>query len=389
MNVHEYQAKSLLKTHRIPVPLGAVAATPEAAAETFRSLGVARAAVKAQIHAGGRGKAGGIKLVTNEKEAAAAAAAILGRPLVTHQTGPAGRIVRHVLVEEGLEVQKELYLGIVLDRKANRPMLMASSEGGMDIEEVAAKWPEKIHREEIHAGLGLQEYQGRKLCALLGLPQEHHRTATAIFVSLARMYLDLDCTLAEINPLGIVKGRGVMALDGKLNFDDRALYRHADLQALHDPAEEDPNELEAAKYGLSYVSMDGDIGCMVNGAGLAMSTMDMIQHHGGTPANFLDVGGGASKDQVTQAFKLLLANPKVRAVLVNIFGGIMKCDVIAQGVIAAAREVALEIPLVVRLEGTNVEAGRKLLAESGLNLSSATDMSDAARKIVAAAKGAA
>jgi succinyl-CoA synthetase beta subunit len=263
--------------------------------------------------------------------------------------------------------------------------MMASAEGGMDIEEVAARMPERIFREEIHGSLGLGDYQGRKLCALLGLPAEHHRTATGIFTGLARLFLDLDCTLAEINPLAVVKGRGVMALDAKLNFDDRALDRHPDLQALHDEHEEDPHELAATRAGLSYVSMDGNIGCMVNGAGLAMSTMDMIKHHGGAPANFLDVGGGATKEQVTTAFKLLLANAKVRAVLVNIFGGIMKCDVIAQGVIAAAREVALQVPLVVRLEGTNVEAGRRLLAESGLNLTSATDMDDAARKVVAAA----
>ncbi len=386
MNVHEYQAKSLLKTFRIPVPTGALATTPDEAAGAFRQLGVPRAAVKAQIHAGGRGKGGGIKVVSSESEARGAAAAMLGKPLVTPQTGPQGRIVQRVWVEEGVEILKELYVGIVVDRKANRPVMMVSSEGGMDIEEVAAKMPDKIHRAEIHGSLGLGDYQGRKLCALLGLPQEHHRTATGIFTGIARLFLDLDCSLAEINPLGIVKGRGVMALDAKLNFDDRALDRHPDLQALHDAAEEDPNELEASKAGLSYVSMDGNIGCMVNGAGLAMSTMDMINFHGGSPANFLDVGGGATKEQVTKAFKLLLANPKVRAVLINIFGGIMKCDVIAQGVIAAAKDLSLKVPLVVRLEGTNVEAGRKLLAESGLNLTAAADMDDAARKAVAAAK---
>jgi succinyl-CoA synthetase beta subunit len=383
MNVHEYQAKELLRRYSIPVPNGRVAKTPEEAEKAFRELAVPVAVVKSQIHAGGRGKAGGIKVVKSAEEARAAAKELIGKVLVTHQTGPQGRQVRTLWVEAGTIPDKEFYVGLVIDRKAQKPVLMVSPAGGMDIEEVAAKTPEKIFREEVGMA-GLQPFQVRKLSKALGLDAALQKQALPIFTNLCRLFVELDCSLAEINPLAVSGGK-IVALDAKLNFDDRALYRHPDVEAMRDLNEEDPLEMEAAKIGISYISLDGNIGCMVNGAGLAMGTMDVIQHAGGSPANFLDVGGGATKDQVTAAFRLLLSNPHVKAILVNIFGGIMKCDIIAQGVIAAAKELKLSVPLVVRLEGTNVEIGRKLLAESGLALTAATDMADAASKVVAAA----
>ncbi|MCC6737910.1 MAG: ADP-forming succinate--CoA ligase subunit beta [Planctomycetia bacterium] len=383
MNVHEYQAKELLKRYNVPVPDGRVATTPEEAEKAFRELQVPVAVVKAQIHAGGRGKAGGIKVVKSADEARAAAKEIIGKVLVTHQTGPQGKQVRKVWVEAGTIPEKEFYAGIVIDRKAQKPVLMVSPAGGMDIEEVAAKTPEKIFREEVGLA-GLQPFQVRKLSKALGLDASLQKQAMPLFTNLCRLFVELDCSLAEINPLALAGGK-IVALDAKLNFDDRALYRHLDIEVMRDIHEEDEAELEAAKIGISYISLDGNIGCMVNGAGLAMGTMDVIKHAGGSPANFLDVGGGATKDQVTAAFRLLLSNRNVKAILVNIFGGIMKCDVIAAGVIEAAKVVRLSMPLVVRLEGTNVELGRKMLAESGLALTTATDMADAAQKVVAAA----
>ena len=383
MNVHEYQAKELLKRYHIPVPDGRIATTPEEAEKAFRDLNVPIAAVKAQIHAGGRGKAGGIKVVKSAEEARAAAKEIIGKVLVTHQTGPQGKQVRKVWVEAGTIPEKEFYVGIVIDRKAEKPVLMVSPAGGMDIEEVAAKTPEKIFKEAVGLA-GLQPFQVRKLSKALGLDPALQKQALPLLTNLCRMFVELDCSLAEINPLAVAGGK-ILALDAKLNFDDRGLFRHPDVEAMRDIHEEDAAELEAAKIGISYISLDGNIGCMVNGAGLAMGTMDVVKLAGGSPANFLDVGGGATKDQVTAAFRLLLSNSNVKAILVNIFGGIMKCDVIASGVIEAARAVKLSVPLVVRLEGTNVEIGRKLLAESGLALTAATDMADAASKVVAAA----
>ncbi|NUN50305.1 MAG: ADP-forming succinate--CoA ligase subunit beta [Candidatus Brocadiae bacterium] len=385
MNVHEYQAKELLRRYGIAVPDGRVASTAVEAEGIFGALNAPVVAVKAQIHAGGRGKAGGIKLATSPAESRAAAEGILGKTLVTHQTGPAGRLVRKVWVEAGTRPEREFYVGIVIDREAQRPVLMVSPAGGMDIEEVAAKTPGKIFREVI-GSWGLQPFQVRKIARALGLDAALAKQAQPLLASLCRLFVELDCSMVEINPLAVAGGR-LIALDAKLNFDDRALFRHPEIEAMRDEHEEDPAEREAAKIGISYISLDGNIGCMVNGAGLAMSTMDVIKLHGGAPANFLDVGGGATKEQVTAAFRLLLGNANVKAILVNIFGGIMKCDIIANGVIAAARELKMTVPVVVRLEGTNVELGRKLLGESGLALTTATDMDDAAKKIVAAAAG--
>jgi succinyl-CoA synthetase beta subunit len=383
MNVHEYQAKELLRRYGVPVPEGRAAFTPDEAEKAYRELGAPVVAVKAQIHAGGRGKAGGIKVVKSAAEARAAAQELIGKTLVTHQTGPQGKVVRRLWVETGTVPEREFYVGIVIDRNAQRPVLMVSPAGGMDIEEVAAKSPEKIFREEIGPA-GLQAFQVRKISRALGLDAALQKQAHPLFTNLCRLFTELDCSLAEINPLAVAGGK-LVALDCKLNFDDRGLFRHPDVEKLRDEDEEDARELEAARIGISYISLDGNIGCMVNGAGLAMATMDVIKLRGGSPANFLDVGGGANKEQVTSAFRLLLSNANVKAVLVNIFGGIMKCDVIAAGIIEAAKVVKLSVPLVVRLEGTNVELGRKLLAESGLTLTAATDMDDAARKVVAAA----
>ncbi|HZN63547.1 MAG TPA: ADP-forming succinate--CoA ligase subunit beta [Planctomycetota bacterium] len=388
MNLHEYQTKQVLAKYGIPTLAGRVAESPEQAAEAYRAIGSAVAIVKAQIHAGGRGKGGGVKLVRSADEARDVALKLLGRSLVTPQTGPQGRIVRKVLVEAGCDIGRELYLGCVLDRRLGQPVLMASKQGGMEIEEVAARDPAAILKQPIDVGYGLQPFQGRALGFGLGLEGDTFKAFTAMAAAVARMFIQCDCSLLEINPLVVTKEGGIVALDGKMGIDDRALdlKKQPELEAMRDVHEEDPIEHEAASYGLNYVSMEGTIGCMVNGAGLAMSTMDIIKLAGGSPANFLDVGGGANKDQVKKAFKLLLANPTVKAVLINIFGGILKCDVLAQGIVDAVKEIHVAIPIVVRLEGTNVDAGRKILGESGLKIISAADMADAAQKVIAAAQ---
>ncbi|GAB4283312.1 MAG: ADP-forming succinate--CoA ligase subunit beta [Deferrisomatales bacterium] len=386
MNIHEYQAKEVLKRYGVAVPRGIVATTPEEAEAAARELGTPVVVVKAQIHAGGRGKAGGVKVVRGPEEAREAAAALLGTKLVTHQTGPEGKEVLKVYVEEGCEIDRELYLGMVIDRATGFVTLMASTEGGMEIEEVAANTPEKILKQAVDPASGFMPFHARKLAYGLGLAGDTAKSATKFIAGLYRAFVDTDASLAEINPLMVTKDGQVMALDAKMNFDNNALFRHKDLEALRDETEEDPRELEASRFGLSYISLDGSIGCMVNGAGLAMATMDIIKHYGAEPANFLDVGGGASADQVTNAFRLILSDPKVEAVLVNIFGGIMRCDTIAEGIIAAARAVELHVPLVVRLQGTNVELGRQMLAESGLPVITAETMSEAAEKVVAAAR---
>jgi succinyl-CoA synthetase beta subunit len=386
VNVHEYQGKEILRKYGVAVPRGQVADTPDQVERIARDLGTRVAVVKAQIHAGGRGKGGGVKVAKSPAEARAAAERILGMQLVTHQTGPEGRKVRKVLVEEGSDIARELYVGLVLDRAVGRVVIMASTEGGMEIEEVAATQPEKILRETVDPAVGLQAYQARKLAFGLGLAGPQVNKAVAFITALYRAYVESDCSIAEINPLVVTKGGDLVALDAKLNFDDNALYRHPDVEAMRDPNEEDPREAEAKRYDLAYIALDGNIGCLVNGAGLAMATMDIIKLHGGEPANFLDVGGGASTEKVTAAFKIILADPKVKGILVNIFGGIMKCDIIANGVVAAAREVGLTVPLVVRLEGTNVDLGKRILADSGLAIAPANDMRDAAEKIVRAVR---
>jgi succinyl-CoA synthetase beta subunit len=388
MNIHEFQAKKVLRGYGVPVLEGKVAATADEAAQWAKELGPV-CVVKAQIHAGGRGKAGGVKLCRSPDEARSFAAGLLGKPLVTHQTGPEGRVVRRVLVEKGCEIDRELYLAMVIDRAKGWPTLMASAEGGVEIEEVAARTPEKIFREAIDPAVGLQAFQTRKIAFALGLPKTSVGKLTAFASALYRAFIDSDGSLAEINPLVLTKAGDLVALDAKMGFDDNGLFRHPEIRELRDLEEEDPKEVEASKFDLSYISLDGNIGCMVHGAGLAMATMDIIKEYGGEPANFLDVGGGASTEKVTAAFKIILEDENVRAVLVNIFGGIMRCDVLAQGVVEAARQVQLRVPLVVRLEGTNVEIGKKTLAESGLNIISAADMADAAKKVVAAAKAAA
>jgi succinyl-CoA synthetase beta subunit len=381
MNIHEYQAKEILKRYAIQVPRGRVATTPQEAGRIAQELGGV-SVVKAQIHAGGRGKAGGVKLVKSPAEAEAVAAGLLGKKLITHQTGPQGREVRRLLVEEGLDIERELYLAVVLDRAVSRVCVIASSEGGVEIEEVAQKSPEKILKEVVDPAVGLQPFQARRMAYALGLAQERVGPFVSLVQGLARAFVELDCSLAEINPLVVTREGKVLALDAKMNFDNNALFRHPDVVALRDLTEEDPKEYQASELGLSYISLDGDIGCMVNGAGLAMGTMDIIKQYGGEPANFLDVGGGATQERVTEAFKILLSDKQVKGVLVNIFGGIMRCDVIAQGVVNAAREVRLAVPLVVRLQGTNVEQGRAILSESGLAIIPAETMAEAAEKIV-------
>lgn len=385
MNVHEYQAKEFLKRFNIPVPRGRVAATPEDAAAIAREVG-GRCVVKAQIHAGGRGKAGGILPAGSPEEAATNASKILGKKLVTPQTGPEGRKVKKVLVEEGLDIARELYLGMVLDRSVSRLSLIASIEGGVEIEEVARKSPEKILTETIDPAVGLLPFQCRRIAYRLGLPHAQVGKMATVMKALFRAFDDSDCSLAEINPLVLTRGGEIIALDAKMNFDNNALFRQQEIAALRDLDEEDPKEVEASRYDLSYIALDGNIGCMVNGAGLAMGTMDIIKHYGGEPANFLDVGGGATKEKVAQAFKILLSDRRVRGVLINIFGGIMRCDVIAQGVVEAAKETGVRVPLVVRLQGTNVELGRKILSESGLSIIPAETMGEAAQKIVKAVK---
>jgi succinyl-CoA synthetase beta subunit len=386
MNIHEYQAKEILKRYGVPVPVGRVASTLEEVKAAAAELG-GRCVVKAQIHAGGRGKAGGVKLAKSPEDAVEKASEILGKNLVTHQTGPEGRQVRRVLVEQGVNIERELYLGMVLDRTQSRVTTICSSEGGVEIEEVAAKHPEKILKEAIDPAVGLQPFQCRRLAFALGVPQEFVGKMVAMIQALYRAFDDCDCSIAEINPLILTKEGQVMALDAKMNFDSNALFRHKDILALRDLNEEDPREIEASKYELSYISLDGNIGCMVNGAGLAMATMDIIKLCGGEPANFLDVGGGATKERVAQAFRIILSDVRVRGVLINIFGGIMRCDVLAQGVVDAARELSIKVPLVVRMQGTNVESGRKILSDSGLPIISAETMAEAAEKIVQAVKG--
>ncbi len=383
MKIHEYQGKQILKKYGVPVPDGYLAQTVEEAYQHAQTLGGVTV-VKAQIHAGGRGKGGGVKVAKTPEEAKVHAAAILGMQLVTHQTGPGGQLVKKVWIEKGCDIARELYLGVVLDRGNSRVTLMASAEGGMDIEEVAAHSPEKILKVSIDPAVGFQAYQGRELAFGLGLPAELTGKFVKFAAALSRAYQEADCSLLEINPLVVTAQGDLLALDAKVNFDDNALFRHPDYEALRDLDEEDPQEMEAKKYDLSYISLDGNIGCMVNGAGLAMATMDIIKLYGGEPANFLDVGGGANAEKVTAAFKIILSDPKVKAILVNIFGGIMKCDVIASGVVAAAKEVGLRVPLVVRLLGTNVELGKKILADSGLPIVSADTMDDAAKHAVAA-----
>ena len=385
MNIHEYQAKELLKRYGVPVPLGKVVSTPQEARGAAVELG-GRCVVKAQIHAGGRGKAGGVKLASDPADAERKAAEILGKNLVTHQTGPEGRQVRKVLIEQGLNIDRELYLGMVLDRAQSRIAVICSSEGGVEIEEVAAKNPEKILKELIDPAVGLLPFQCRKLAFALGMPAESVGKLTAMMQALYRAFDECDCSLAEINPLVLTQEGQVIALDAKMNFDSNAFFRQKEILALRDLHEEDPREIEASKYDLSYISLDGNIACMVNGAGLAMATMDIIKLCGGEPANFLDVGGGANQEKVAQAFKILLADARVRGVLINIFGGIMRCDVLAQGVVDAARELKVNVPLVVRMQGTNVDIGKKILADSGLPIISAETMAEAAEKIVGAIK---
>jgi len=384
VNIHEFQAKEILKRFGVAVPRGIVASTPEEAKAAAVELGGGVCVVKAQIHAGGRGKGGGVKVVKTAEEAAEKARDMLGKNLITHQTGPAGRQVRRVLVEQGLNIQRELYLAMVLDRAQSRVTVICSSEGGVEIEEVAAKHPEKILKESVDPVIGLAPFQCRRLAFALGIPAELTGKMVSVMQGLYRAFDECDASLAEINPLIITKEGQVMALDAKMNFDSNAFFRQKDIVALRDLNEEDPREVEASKYDLSYISLDGNIACMVNGAGLAMATMDIIKLCGGEPANFLDVGGGANKEKVAQAFKILLADPRVCGVLINIFGGIMRCDVLAQGVVDAARELNVSVPLVVRMQGTNVELGRKILAESGLTIISAETMAEAAEKIVKA-----
>jgi succinyl-CoA synthetase beta subunit len=386
MNIHEYQGKELFRKFGVTTPRGTPAFNVDEAVAAAKGLGGNVWVVKAQIHAGGRGKGGGVKVVTSIDDVREAAKKMLGMTLVTHQTGPQGRVVSRLLVEEGADIRKELYVAMVVDRVVQQVVLMASSEGGMDIEEVAAKTPDKIHRVAIDPFKGLADADADLVARRIGVPEELVPKARDLFKSLYKCFDDEDCSLVEVNPLIITGDGRVVALDAKLNFDDNALFRHPDIVALRDLDEEDPAEVEASRFDLNYIQLDGDIGCLVNGAGLAMATMDTIKLYGGTPANFLDVGGGATAEKVTEAFKIMLRNPKLKAILVNIFGGIMKCDVIAQGVVTAAKQVGLEVPLVVRLEGTNVDLGKKILADSGLPIISGNDMGDAAQKVVAAAK---
>jgi succinyl-CoA synthetase beta subunit len=385
MKIHEYQGKELFRSYGIPVPNGIVASTPEEAKAAAQKLGTPVVVVKAQIHAGGRGKGGGIKIAKSPDEAAAKAAELLGKPLVTPQTGSEGKIVNKVLVEQGLDIAKEYYLGIVLDRQASMPVIMASSEGGMDIETLAKEKPEKLLKIHVR-GEHLEPFQARAIAFGLGLPAESIKKGVHFVTELFRLFIEKDASLAEINPLLLTKQGDVLALDAKINFDDNALFRHPEIVELRDISEEDPLEVEASKYNLNYVKLDGTVGCMVNGAGLAMATMDIIKFVGGKPANFLDVGGGAKKDQIMNAFRILTSDKDVKAVLINIFGGILRCDVLAQGVVETARELNLQLPVVVRMEGTNVDQGKDILRSSGLKLTIADDMKDAAEKAVAAAK---
>jgi succinyl-CoA synthetase beta subunit len=386
VKVHEYQAKEILARFGVPVPRGRIATTASEALKVAGEIGGAGWVVKAQIHAGGRGKGGGVKVCRSLAELEEASSRMIGMQLVTPQTGPAGRRVEKVLITEAFGIEKEYYAGLVLDRKAALPVLMASAEGGVEIEETAARSPDKIARMLVDPQAGLHPYEGRLLARKLGFAGRHVGEAGALFVKLARAFLDTDASLAEINPLVIAEGGRLVALDAKFSFDDNALFRHPEIKEYRDLAEEEPQEVRASQHELSYIKMEGDIGCMVNGAGLAMATLDIIQHWGGKPANFLDVGGGATREKVTEAFKIILEDPNVRAVLVNIFGGIMKCDVIAEGIVAAAKVTALRVPLIVRLEGTNVAEGKAIMAASGLNVVLAGDLAEAAKKAVEAAR---
>jgi succinyl-CoA synthetase beta subunit len=392
MNIHEYQAKELLRRFDVATTRGKVASTLEEAEQIARDLGEVDIVVKAQIHAGGRGKGtfkngfkGGVHVRKTPKDVREVAAKMLGQILVTHQTGPAGRVVNKVLVAESADIAREIYFAILLDRATAAPLIVASTEGGVEIEAVAAKSPEKIIREAIDPLVGVQPFQTRKVAKQLGFESSQLKNAAKLFEGLYRTFIAFDCSMVEVNPLVLTTKGEVLALDAKFNFDDNALYRHPEIAAMRDTAEEDPREVEASKHGLNYIGLDGNIACLVNGAGLAMATMDIIKFYGGEPANFLDVGGGATEEQVTEAFKILISDKKVKAILVNIFGGIMKCDIIAQGIINAAKALKLSVPLVVRLEGTNVEKGKQLLKESGLALIAADDLADAAQKVVAAA----
>ena len=391
MKIHEYQAKAILKKYGVAVPRGTMATTQEEAEVVAKDLfdsGATGVVVKAQIHAGGRGKGGGVKIAKSRAEASELAGKILGMNLVTHQTGPEGRIVRRLLAEETLPIEKELYLGILVDRAEGKPVFMASAAGGMDIEQVAAERPEAILKQYIDPGMGLEPFQARKIAFSLGLKGSQINSAVQFLTSLYRAFLETDASLVEINPFVSCSDGRLFALDAKLNFDDNALFRHPDLRELRDITEEDPLEVEASKYNLNYIKLDGNVGCMVNGAGLAMATMDIIKYAGGMPANFLDVGGGANSEQVAHAFEILLSDKNVRAVLINIFGGILRVDMLATGVVDAAKKTHIQLPVVLRLEGTNVEEGRKILQESGLNFVLAETMKDAADKVVAAAKAA-
>ncbi|MBU6460377.1 MAG: ADP-forming succinate--CoA ligase subunit beta [Proteobacteria bacterium] len=387
MKIHEYQGKEILRKYGVATPRGIPCFSVDEAVKAAETLGGNVWVVKAQIHAGGRGKGGGVKVAKSKEEVRRLAKEILGMTLVTHQTGPEGKLVKRLLIEEGADIKKELYVGMVIDRGSQRVVLMASSEGGMDIEHVAEHTPELIHKVFIDPGTGLTDAEARDISRKIGLPDAAIPEAVTFMKALYQAFWDTDASLAEINPLILTADNRVFALDAKMNFDSNALYRHPDIVAMRDLDEEDAAEIEASKFDLTYISLDGDIACLVNGAGLAMATMDIIKLFGGNPANFLDVGGGATTEKVTEAFKIMLKNSKVKAILVNIFGGIMKCDVIAEGVVAAARQVGLPVPLIVRLEGTNVDLGKKILAESGLPIISANSMADAAEKAVKAAKG--
>ncbi len=386
MKIHEYQGKEVLREYGVPTPRGFPAFSVDEAVEAARKLGGKVWVVKAQIHAGGRGKGGGVKVAKSVEEVKKNAAQILGMQLVTHQTGPAGQKVRRLLIEEGADIKKELYAGMVVDRGTQKVVLMASSEGGIDIEEVAAKTPEKIHKVFVDPAQGLGDVDADEIAAAIGIPDRSRAQGRALFKALYKCFDATDASLAEINPLVLTGDGRVVALDAKFNFDDNALFRHPEIVALRDLDEEDPAEVEASRHELNYIQLDGDIGCLVNGAGLAMATMDIIKFYGGSPANFLDVGGGATTEKVTEAFKIMLRNPSLKAILVNIFGGIMLCDVIADGLVKASKAVSLKVPLVVRLEGNRVEEGKKILADSGLPIISAKNMADAAQKVVAAAK---
>jgi succinyl-CoA synthetase beta subunit len=382
MKIHEYQAKTILARYGVPVPRGEVIASASEAGEVARRLGGALVVVKAQIHAGGRGKGGGVKLARSADEAGQIAGAMIGMTLITHQTGPEGRVVGRVLIEEGLQMQRELYLSLVLDRASGKPVMMASAAGGMDIEEVAAKTPEKIVRVYIDPGVGIVPFEARLLGFGIGLDGPQVNKFVKVATALYEAFVATDASLVEINPLVVTQAGDLLALDAKMNLDDNALYRHADLRDMRDPGEEDPLEVEASRFNLNYIHLDGNIGCMVNGAGLAMATMDIIKLAGGEPANFLDVGGGASAEQIRSAFRILMSDANVKAVLINIFGGILRCDVLAEGVIAAVKELGVPVPIVIRMEGTNVDEGKRLLRESGMNFTTADSMDEAATRVV-------